>query len=330
MSELKFTKGVDSEHEIELESSLISASWRTGLAIGGTNAKLEVRTCFVGNGATIKITAHSESGSRLGKIKDKIRNNIYLGEIPIPGDIEEGDRVYFEVDLPKNGVSGESTMIPATPPVVVSNMRWSAEEARRGDVLELTAEVEGIRSNTPVSLVIYEYDRDSAHDKIATIPAEVVGGRVEALWEYEYHEDTDEIPTEEEMQEYGRNYNPPEYFFTILYEGQEFGREQESGLLLFKDWVCLKLVDGQGNPIGEKDYQVTLPDGETRSGKLDRNGRARLDNIPPGRITVQYQDLYPEIEEVEIDNVEEDTVDEDPLGEGDYYDDSDDISSEET
>ena len=109
-------------------------------------------------------------------------------------------------------------------------------------------------------------------------------------WEYEYHEDTDEIPTQKEFDKYGGQYNPPEYFFTIKAEGVEYGKKQESGILKFKDWVNISLVDGQGRPIPNKKYTLVTADGKERKGTLDGEGRAREENLPPGSVTVTFDE----------------------------------------
>lgn len=295
--DLKFTKSTDTEHEIKLESSLISASWRSGKAIAGQSATFEVRTAFVGEGAPIKITGKSENGKKLGKIKDVIKRNKYVGEFEIPEDTELDDMIYFEVEFTKNDLEGESNRIPVFPPVQVFNMKWSAKEARRGDVLTLSADTNGLRDHEEVTVIIYEYDRDSAHDKIVELPATVMDKRIELQWEYEYHEDTNEIPTQEELDKYGKKYNPPEYFFTVKVEDTEFGKqEQESGLLEFKDWVKIKLVDEEGNAIANEDYVLYLPDGQQRQGTLDSNGQAKEENIPPGEVTIEF----PNKEEIKL------------------------------
>ena len=295
--DLKFTKSTDTEHKIKLESSLISASWRCGKAIAGQTATFEVRTAFVGERAPIKIKGKSENGKKLGKIKDVIKRNKYVGEFEIPKDTELDDMIYFEVELPKNGLEGESNRIPVFPPVQVFNLKWGAKEARRGDVLTLSADTNGLRDHEEVTVIIYEYDRDSAHDKIVELPATVMDKRIELQWEYEYHEDTNEIPTQEELDKYGKKYNPPEYFFTVKVEDTEFGKqEQESGLLEFKDWVKIKLVDEEGNAIANEDYVLYLPDGQQRQGTLDSNGQAKEENIPPGEVTIEF----PNKEEIKL------------------------------
>jgi len=288
MSALKFTKGTDEEHKVELDSYFISAAWSSGGAFTGQRARFEVRTAFVGNGAPIRIVGRSEQGEKLGKISDVIRNNKYVGEFEMPEDIELDDRIYFEVELPKNGLSGESNSIPVFPTPKLKNMKWSATEARRGDVVTLSAEVRNVRDETEVKLVIYEYDQDGAHDRITELPGTVKGGKISVDWEYEYHEDTDEIPTDEELKKYGRSYNPPEYFFTIKIGDLELGKEQESGLLKFKDWIELELKDESGNPIINEDYVLHLPDGQET---LDGGGFAKEEDVPPGKVDIEFPNL---------------------------------------
>lgn len=289
--QLKFTKSTDTEHKVKLESSLVSVSWRCGRALAGQTAALEVHTSFVGDGAPIEIKLMSEADGHVSKVKGKVCRNKFLGTVQIPADASLGDKVYFKADLSKHGLSGESEHIPVLPAARVSNLGWSVEEARRGDVLTLTADVQGLPDQTEVALVIYEYDADGVHDRIIELPGTVVSEKVEVRWEYEYQEDTDEIPTQEERERYGSSYNPPEYFFTVKVDDTEFGLEQDSGLLTFKDWVEIELIDNDGTPMGGQKYKVMLADGSVKEGTLDDDGTARLQGIPPGRCEVEFPDV---------------------------------------
>ncbi|RKX28588.1 MAG: hypothetical protein DRP47_04010 [Candidatus Zixiibacteriota bacterium] len=289
---LEFTKSTDTEHTVQLEPVLVSVYWRSSYAPAGGTVKFEVITAFVGNGAPIKITGKSENGKKLGKISDVVRNSKYRGHFEVPEDMEIGDQVYFEVSFPGNGLDGESGRIPVVPLVRVNNLKWSAKEARRGDTLTLSAFVDGVREGTEVTVTIYEYDRDSAHDKITELPATIEGGRMELQWEYQYFEDTDEIATQEELDRYGGAYNPPEYFFTIKIEDDEYGKEEQaSGLLEFKDWIEIELKDETGEPAKDEKYILHLPDGTTKEGNLDSDGRARVEDIPPGTVKVEFTNL---------------------------------------
>lgn len=291
MPELKFTKPADSKEEIKLESALIYADWRQGAAYTGYKAAFEVVTVFVGNGAKIEITGKSGKGKKLGKIKDTIDSNRYIGYFDIPADGEPGDLAYFEVKMSANGIDGESSRIPIYPVPVVTNMAWSANEARRGDTLRLAADVDKVEGGTEATVTILEYDNDGAHDKIVELPAVIKDKKLEIDWEYEYHEDVDELPTSEEVERYGATYNPPEYFFVIDINGFKAGTAQESGLLKFKDYIEISLRDAMGNPKADEKYVLHLPDGSKKEGRLDARGNAREDGIPPGHIRVEFPDM---------------------------------------
>jgi len=288
---LKFTKGTDSEHTVKLDSSLVSMFWNSGSGRAGQKAWFTVQTAFVGNGAAIKVKGKSKDGKKLGQVKDKIKSNSFVGSFDIPEDIKIGDEIYFEVKLSKNGLSGESDAIPVLPPLVLKEIKWSAEEARRGDILKLTAEFRDIKDDTEADIVIFEYDRDGGHDRIAQVAAVAEKNKFEIEWEYEYHEDTDEIATEDELEKYGKSYNPPEYFFIVKIGDAVFGGEQESGLLTFKDYIELELKDDDGAPAKDEKYVIKLPDGSEKEGSLDGDGHARLDDIPPGKVKVEFPDI---------------------------------------
>ncbi|GBC93877.1 hypothetical protein HRbin15_02379 [bacterium HR15] len=58
-----------------------------------------------------------------------------------------------------------------------------------------------------------------------------------------------------------------------------------------KTWIEIELVDEQGNPVPNERYRLKLPDGSIREGRLDANGRARVDGIEPGTALVCFPDL---------------------------------------
>lgn len=286
--ETNFNKSADTKHKITLESSLVYAVWLSGTAQQGRDAFLEVGTSFVGFGAKIEIKAKSQKGKTLGSISDKIYNNKYVGRVPIAEEAEIGDMAYYEVKIFGLGLQAESERIMIVPPIKVSNMQWSASEARRGEVLTLKAEVKNVNEGVPAKVVIMEMDQDGAHDRICQIDTTVKNGKIQLDWEYEYHEDTDEIPTQQELERYGRNYNPPEYFFVIEIDKQEFGTEQESGLLTFKDYLEIQANQGDGSVLANEDVVVHLPDGSEKRETLDANGYCKIVGIPPGRCTVEF------------------------------------------
>ncbi|MBD3257312.1 hypothetical protein GF377_02675 [candidate division GN15 bacterium] len=291
MGELKFTKATDEEHEVTLDSKLISATWTQNVAVGGSKVGFQIRTAFVGDGAKIKVTGKSAEGKKLGKVQDVIIASSFVGEFDVPEDIEFDDEVWFEYDVSKNSLSGESDRIPAIPPLEITNLKWDKDEVRRGDEVTMTADIKGLRNETEVRLVVWEYNARGIHDRVCEIPTKVSDKKVEAKWEFQFHDSTERIASDEEARRFDGTYEPPEFFFTVKFGGFEAGEDQESGKLKFKDHIEFHLRDREGKPMAQEKYEVEMADGSSASGNLDDKGYARVDDVPPGPYRVHYPDL---------------------------------------
>ena len=281
---LEYKKQTNKEHKETLESKIVFAIWGQKVAPAGDTVKLFVQTHFVGSGSDIKIKVEDKNGKAIEQLTGKVYGDYFGAPVTIPEDVR--DSLVFTAKLTKHGLEKKSNAMQVIPPFKITNLKWGQKEARRGEVVKLTADTKGLEDGTDVVIRIYEYDQDGAHDFITKFPCRVKDKKIESDWEYEYHEDTDEIPTDEEMNKYGNNYNPPEYFFVIECHGKRFGDKQESKLLEFKDWIEITLMDAVGLPVAGADYVVRLADGSEKKGKLDAEGHARVDDVAPGEYWV--------------------------------------------
>lgn len=282
----KFTKSTNEYHEEKLESQLIYAIWKQGVAYGGSNIELEVRTSFVGEGAEISIKVLGSKSKKILSFEDLIFGNKYHCAIPLPTDLKIDEDIWFEVKLKKQKLNGKSNKIPASPIPKINAISWNQEEARKGDILNLTAELENIRENSNVTVIIYEYDNDGTHDIITKIPTTLKGNKLNINWEYQYHEDVDEIPTQTELEEYGTSYNPPEYFFVIDAAGCLLGMKQESGILKYKEDIKVLVKESNGTPVPDAEVEIHTADGEVFNQKSDENGFIELNSINPGKVKI--------------------------------------------
>lgn len=163
----------------------------------------------------------------------------------------------------------------------VYNAKWSKESAKVGDTVKLSAEVEGYEDGTKAVFKVWEQDIKGADDFITEIEATVKSGKIEADWEYEYHEEEEEEWTEEEKK---KGFSSPEYYFTVhIVEDKT-----RSGILEYKAWLEIELRDEEDNPIPNEEYRLYLSDGRIRKGKLDKNGYKKEDDIPPGPCNVLF------------------------------------------
>jgi len=289
---MNFSGQSDSAQRFSVQSNLIYAVWKSNAAYGDCDATFEVRTSLVGDGAEVKIKGKTENGKTLGKIDAKIYGNRLITTFPIPKNVPIDDLAYLEVKLPKQNLQGETNRIPTRPPIEVQQMKWSAAEASRGDVLTLTVDfISQVPNDTEAIIAIYEFDHNGDdHDPVVRIPTTIQNKKIQVQWEYEYFDDTGEIPTQDDLQPVGKNYNHPEYFFVVVLDEVRIGVNQESGLLKFKDYVEIEHVDAEGLPLGDEKYVVYLPDGSSKDGKLDADGRAVITDVPPGGVHIEFPD----------------------------------------
>jgi hypothetical protein len=278
----RYQENTDHLKRIVLPSTLQSVIWTKRCAPANETVGLEIFTHFVGNGSKIEIEISDHNGKSFGKYKENISGNRFWTQIKVPAQASQA--LYAEVKLPNHGLHMKSNPLIILPLVEIKNAKWDKKEARRGDILKLTADVKGAPDGTEGEIEIWEYDADGAHDFVTKFPVLVKDKKVEAEWEYEYHEDTDEIPTAEESE---KGYNPPEYFFRV-----KIGEvSADSGLLKFKDWIKIALRDDQGNPLANEEYKIIFADGSEKTGRASSDGCIDIKDIPPGKVSFELANI---------------------------------------
>lgn len=56
-------------------------------------------------------------------------------------------------------------------------------------------------------------------------------------------------------------------------------------------WIAIELKAGPGTPVPGAAWEVTPPSGQPVSGRLDANGKTRLEGLDPGQCTVKFPEL---------------------------------------
>ena len=265
--------------KVRVDSAIEQVYWTRRQAAPGGTVGLEVFTRYVGNGADLKIELTDNAGKGHGSFTDKIHGNHFWAAVKIPSDAK--DALVASVKLSKHSLQQKSPGLLLLPPVQITNVTWDRKEARRGDTLKLTADVKGPPDGSEAAIEIYERDAEGAHEQVAKIPVTIRNKKVEAWWEFQYHDDTKDIPSAHETE---KGYHPPEYFFRVAVG--EVGAD--SGPLEFKDWIEVVLHDGKGNPIGGAEYVLYLPDGSQKKGKLNQQGSSIERGVPPGVSRVEF------------------------------------------
>ncbi len=73
--------------------------------------------------------------------------------------------------------------------------------------------------------------------------------------------------------------------------GQVHRFRKKTGVLLpLTHWVAIELLETDRSPVAFEPYEIKLPNGAVRAGKLDRDGKAREERIPAGLCIVRFPD----------------------------------------
>jgi hypothetical protein len=63
-------------------------------------------------------------------------------------------------------------------------------------------------------------------------------------------------------------------------------------------WIEIELMTPEGAPVPNEPYKLTLPDGSVTYGRLDRDGRARIEKLQPGSCKITFPNRDEEVWDV--------------------------------
>lgn len=268
----------DKTTTITLPSAIEQVLWMQWIAAPGGRVGLEVFTKYVGSNAELEVTLTDKDGKKHGTLKDKIHNNHYETQVSVPVDARTA--LFATVKLAKHGLEKKSGALLLTAPFTFTNARWDRPIACRGDVLPITADVKDLPDGSEVTVSVWAYDPDGSHERLTFFPGLVVSGKVQAEWAFDYHGDLVADTA-------GRDGQALEFFYRV----EKDGITVDSDLIKFI-WVIVELVGEDDKPVPSQRYEVRLPDGTKRQGRLDLEGRALIDSIPQeGECKFSFLDL---------------------------------------
>jgi uncharacterized Zn-binding protein involved in type VI secretion len=162
----------------------------------------------------------------------------------------------------------------------ITQAKWSVKNATVGDKVKLLVETVGVDSGEKAELQIFIKDSGFTDRLFETIKTEIKSDKIEEEWEFK----VDDKLFKDQDGKKGKGYSNPYYYFVVY----TAGLKQRSGFLRYRDWIELELKDENGKTIGGAEYTLHLQNGQIIKGKLDNNGYAKVENIPPGKVKVTY------------------------------------------
>ncbi|HQF42185.1 MAG TPA: PAAR domain-containing protein [Ignavibacteriaceae bacterium] len=159
---------------------------------------------------------------------------------------------------------------------------WSKEKAKVGDKIKLKVKSIGIKDGSKVEFRIFVKDINYSDHLLKKLEADISGDKAEAEWEIQVDEDLIKIVDYKDT--VGR-YSRPFFYFDAYCEEMV----AKSGILDVNDDIEIVFKDEEGNILADKEYQLYLSSGEIKKGKLDSNGKTKIEKIPPGKIKISFK-----------------------------------------
>lgn len=267
-----FQKPPDNKATIKMGSFdvLIGDSGTSGGGGGsGSGGPVEAKTAPVEVGERHFLEAKfvDKGGKEITGINYSIRSpsneedsGVLTGKIR-KGGVKEGD---YEISLK-----------------AITKAEWSTPTAYVGDKVKLLVDSVGVEDGEKADLQIFIKDSNCADRMFKSFESKISGGKIEQEWELKIDDD---LVENQDAKVKSSGYSSPSFYFTVSVAGLK----TKSALLIFKDYVELELKDDNGKPVGNVKYTVYLPNGGVKEGYLNKDGYAREDDLPPGKIEYKF------------------------------------------
>ncbi len=170
----------------------------------------------------------------------------------------------------------------------VHSAKWEKEKATAGEKIKWSAKIDGYKDQTPAYCSIFKRDLTGPDIQVFGFDTHVRGDKVEGEWVYVVEtagKDADKDKKQKATKVVEPNpYSAPEYYFEVTVGNSR----SRSGLLGLKAKAEVKFLDHEGKPLSNVKYKARTASGEIRTGTLDGQGKATLENISPGEFSLMF------------------------------------------
>lgn len=285
----KLTGQTDQEVEFRLPSAIISATWVESSGYVNGKVTAELRTLNVGDGAPVQIVLKNRKGEALQTYSGVMVQGLHRRLIPLGADAAEG--VFFEAKWPDHSLSCLGPALPVGPAIALGKPAWEDSESgdavttlRRGMSLALTCPQQNIPAGQTGHFVVYCKLGERPAALLARIMAKIEGDSLKAQWIFDYRDATLGLGADADWRRTGESYNVPK----IQLGAECLGIIAEGPEAPFRDVQRIAVVDAFGAPAPEQKVKLHLPDGSTREAKADAEGMVVLEDVPPGKVHVEW------------------------------------------
>jgi uncharacterized Zn-binding protein involved in type VI secretion len=166
----------------------------------------------------------------------------------------------------------------------LNKAKWKKPSVKMGEEAEFSVAADMAETAKDAQVIIFE-NRGPKRRVVANLALAVQGKKVEGKWKpvYQDLESPSHNPVVAGV-EPAPPAEKPTYDFICVVDGLV----AVSDLLKIADTLEIELLDADGKGIADHEYELTLPGGEIRKGKLDGSGKATFEDLEPGGAEVRF------------------------------------------
>lgn len=166
----------------------------------------------------------------------------------------------------------------------LKNARWAKPRVKMGEEAAFSVDTNLGEEIDKATVELFEI-KGMLRRQVAHWVLPVKDRKVKGAWRPAYLDLPDSLGQEFKGTRTGAG-DVPAYEFVC----EAGGQVAVSGLLVLEDVAEIKLVDGLGKPVPHAEYVVTFQDGSQRVGKLNAEGWANEENVPPGEFVAEIRE----------------------------------------
>jgi len=153
------------------------------------------------------------------------------------------------------------------------NAHWETDTVNVGEEIRLLVECPAHDEGDSITFEVYKLYAEESGDVITTLDGTVDSqSQAEVTWTYEYQEEDEGTK--------------PQFIF----KAKSGSLEAVSDVLTVVDVFEADLKDDEGQPVANRAYILTLPDGSTREGVSDDEGKVLEEELPVGDVRFRLED----------------------------------------
>lgn len=256
--------------QIQLTSSITSASWKTSEVSHGGKALLQVCTQCVADDSSVELELYDEKGKKVATAQGKSKNNRSSIELSI--DQPVGSILKGLVKLPAHKAELATSSLRVLPALRVTAWEWLDPEGKAiteitdESVVDIIAKVPDMPDGIPCQMSLVFQEQSGKQSVVLCRQVRSQGGKLSLSWIPAFPRDEVEHEDHEQVKPEGRKYKHPQVLARVEFQGNV----AKASPMDYASWTAFRFEGVKGK------VKLRYPDGREEERELPEDGVVRV------------------------------------------------------